>query len=127
MAAKYRRSKTLCIGGLLCAVAILSSGRATAQQADNRASIELFENKIRPVLVERCFKCHSTASNKSKGGLKPDSRDHVLKGGASGRAVIPGNPEGSLLIRAIRRIDADLKMPPGETNHLTPAQVEDFV
>jgi hypothetical protein len=69
-----------------------------------------FEEKVRPLLVERCFPCHSRAT-KQKGGLLLDSRQSILKGGDSGPAVVPGDPEKSLLIRAVRYND-ELKMPP---------------
>ena len=72
---------------------------------------EFFEKKIRPVLVERCYSCHSTPSGKRKGGLLLDSRDNILKGGDSGAAAVAGDPGKSLLLRAIMYSD-DLKMPP---------------
>ncbi|MGV3533932.1 MAG: DUF1549 domain-containing protein, partial [Chthoniobacteraceae bacterium] len=86
--------------------------------------IEFFEKKIRPVLSESCFKCHSTTGEKVKGGLVLDSRASLLKGGDSGPAVTPGNPDGSLLIQAIRYKDADMEMPPKKP--LTPEQVRDL-
>src|SRR5438874_9732820 len=122
----YRLSKPLFAGGILWVAAVLSIARAAAPKDNVNADIEFFENKIRPVLVERCYKCHSTASKKSKGGLKLDSRGQVLKGGDSGPAVIPGAPESSLLIRAIRRTETALMMPPPAEDKLTPAQVQDF-
>src|SRR5262245_44852361 len=65
--------------------------------------IEFFEKKIRPILVEHCYGCHSTASKKLKGGLLLDSREGIRKGGESGRpSVVPGKPEESLLIQAVR-------------------------
>jgi hypothetical protein len=73
--------------------------------------IEFFERKIRPVLVEQCYKCHSTQAGKSKGGLTLDTKEAVLKGGDTGPAVVPGNVEKSLLLAALRQ-DGDLKMPP---------------
>ncbi len=79
----------------------------------DREGIEFFERKIRPVLVDRCYSCHSAQAEKLKGGLHLDSRAGVLKGGESGDpAVVPGEPDKSLLIRAIRYADEDLKMPP---------------
>src|SRR5436305_5824605 len=75
--------------------------------------IEFFEKKIRPVLVENCFKCHSASSEKLKGALKLDSREAALAGGDSGKpAIVPGEPEKSLLIEAVRYGNADLQMPP---------------
>jgi hypothetical protein len=71
-----------------------------------------FELKIRPVLVEACFKCHGGA--KTSHGLRVDSRDAILKGGTGGPAIVPGEPDRSLLIRAIRHASDDLQMPPGK-------------
>ncbi len=73
---------------------------------------EFFEQKIRPVLVERCYKCHSAESEKIKGGLLLDTRDGLLKGGETGPALVPGDPEKSLLAQAIRYLDPNLQMPP---------------
>jgi hypothetical protein len=73
---------------------------------------ELFESRIRPALVEHCYKCHSAASGKSEGGLRLDTRDGLLKGGDNGAALVPSKPAESLLIRAVRYTDPDLKMPP---------------
>jgi hypothetical protein len=73
---------------------------------------EFFESKVRPVLARHCYKCHSAESTKIKGELLLDTRDGVLQGGKSGPAIIPGDPEKSLLIRAIRYEDPDLQMPP---------------
>ena len=76
-----------------------------------RDQTDFFENKIRPVLADNCYKCHSTLAEKVKGGLLLDSRESVLKGGDSGPAIVPGDPEASLLIKAIRYTDPDLQMP----------------
>ena len=74
---------------------------------------DFFELRIRPVLIEQCFQCHSEAANELKSKLHLDSREGVLLGGASGTpALIPGKPEASLLINAIKHADADLTMPP---------------
>jgi hypothetical protein len=70
-----------------------------------------FEQKIRPLLAERCFKCHGDAE-KPKGGLRLISRKGWELGGDTGPAVVPGKPETSLLIKAVRYADTDLQMPP---------------
>jgi hypothetical protein len=86
---------------------------------------EFFEKRIRPVLVEHCYKCHSLESGKDKGGLRVDSRDALVHGGGSGPAVVPGDPAKSLLLAAIRQADPDTAMPPtGEP--LPPEVVKDF-
>jgi len=77
------------------------------------ASLEeatFFETNIRPLLLERCAECHS--EKKQKGGLRLDSKSAWQKGGESGAAIAPGDPDSSLLIKAIRYIDKDLQMPP---------------
>jgi hypothetical protein len=76
------------------------------------SEVEFFEKKIRPLLSDHCFECHSAQAKKLKGGLRLDTREGLLKGGPGGPAVVPGKPEQSLLLRAIRWIDDDLKMPP---------------
>jgi hypothetical protein len=75
------------------------------------AQLDFFENKIRPVLADNCYKCHSTFAEKVKGGLLLDSREALFKGGDSGAVIVPGDPEKSLLIKAVRYTDPDLQMP----------------
>jgi hypothetical protein len=76
-----------------------------------QADADYFEKKIRPVLVERCYSCHSVAAGKHKGGLLLDSRAAILKGGDSGPAATAGDPENSFLLRAVRYTE-EFKMPP---------------
>jgi Protein of unknown function (DUF1553)/Protein of unknown function (DUF1549)/Planctomycete cytochrome C len=88
--------------------------------------IEFFEKKIRPVLTEHCFKCHSAEAEKAgklKGRLLLDSRDGVLKGGETGPAIVTGKPAESRLIQALR-YDGDVRMPPN--GRLPDAVVTDF-
>ena len=73
---------------------------------------EPFENKIRPLFADNCYTCHSQKAEKIKGGLRLDTPEMVLKGGSSGPVIIPGNPDASLLIKAVRYGDPDLQMPP---------------
>src|SRR5580704_12079968 len=79
---------------------------------DQAEGIAFFESRIRPVLVEHCYKCHSVGAAKPKGGLLLDSRKTIRAGGDSGPAVVPGDPGASLLLTAISHSDPDLKMPP---------------
>jgi Protein of unknown function (DUF1553)/Protein of unknown function (DUF1549)/Planctomycete cytochrome C len=98
--------------------------RAAPEVAPSKEGLEFFEKHIRPVLVERCYKCHSEGE-KVKGKLRLDSREGVLKGGESGSAaVVPGEPEKSVLIQAIRYSHEDLQMPPKEP--LSKAEVAAF-
>lgn len=71
-----------------------------------------FESRIRPVLAEKCYACHSAESGKSKGGLLLDTREGIRTGGDTGAAIVPGDLEKSLLIQAIRWHDEDTGMPP---------------
>jgi hypothetical protein len=80
--------------------------------AITEAQEQFFETKIRPVLTTHCGKCHSSTAEKLRGGLHLDSREGIRQGGDSGPAIVPGHPEESLLLRAIRYSDEDLQMPP---------------
>ena len=73
--------------------------------------VEFFEKRIRPILAQNCYECHSSAT-KAKAGLALDTREALLAGGNSGEAIEPGKPEASLLIKAVRRADPKLVMPP---------------
>ena len=88
------------------------------------AGVRFFEEKIRPVLTARCYVCHGAAAAKPQGGLRLDSRDDLRKGGNSGSPVVAGDPDASLLIKALRYTDPNLKMPPGKS--LAPEVVADF-
>jgi len=85
-------------------------GAATAEPTKEQAAF--FESKIRPVLADNCYKCHSLEKGKSKGGLTLDTKAGVLKGGEIGPVVVPGKPEESPLIKAVNYHDKDLQMPP---------------
>ena len=81
-------------------------------RAEDSAGIEFFEKRIRPVLIEHCYECHSAEAKKVKGKLRLDSREAVLRGGEIGPAIIEGKPMESLLICAVQYHDKDLQMPP---------------
>jgi hypothetical protein len=107
-------------GLLLFALAPLA-----AAAAPDSAGIEFFEKKIRPLFVEHCYKCHSVQAEKLKGGLLLDTREGLLKGGDTGPAIVPGDPEKSLLIKAVRYTDENLQMPP-KNQKLMPEQIADL-
>ena len=92
------------------ALGLASLGGVTAQGAD--AGVEFFEKNIRPVLVERCYECHSAKAKKTKGGLAMDTKAGLLKGGDAGPALIAGDPDGSRIIEAVRYKNQDMQMPP---------------
>ena len=96
---------------VIALLAVTSSGglrSPLAQAAEPVVDNEFFEKKVRPLLLAHCTNCHGT--EKQKGGLRLDSRTAMLKGGDNGPAVVPGDPEKSLLVRLIR-YDGDIKMP----------------
>src|SRR6266542_1692453 len=86
--------------------------------------VEFFEKKIRPVLAEHCYSCHSAYAKKQRGGLLLDNKDAVLKGGDTGPALVPKKPKDSLLIKALQYDDAELRMPP--KGKLPDAVIADF-
>jgi hypothetical protein len=88
----------------------------------DRAGLELFESKIRPVLVEHCYECHSASAKQLEGELRLDSRDAMRRGGPSGPAVVPGNAAESVLLSALRH--EDFEMPP--TGKLSDRVIDDF-
>ncbi len=94
-----------CLALLATALSTLSANAA----APTPAQVEFFEKHIRPVLAAECYECHSSAKKKS--GLVLDTRDGLLKGGASGPAIVPGQPDSSLLLQALRHTHPTLKMP----------------
>lgn len=105
---------TLALGGIFLAASQRQAQTATQPQEPSREGLEFFEKKIRPALTENCYACHSEKSKRPQGGLLLDSIEAMLKGGASGQpAIVPGDPEKSLLIKAIRHTDAKLQMPMG--------------
>ena len=83
----------------------------TGRAAVSSEAIEHFESKVRPLLIENCYECHS-AEHKIKGGLRLDHRAGWETGGDSGPTIVPGDPDASLIARAISYTDRDLKMPP---------------
>lgn len=83
--------------------------RPGAQAGLSTETVEFFESKIRPVLVESCYSCHGP--DKQKNGLRLDSREAALKGGEHGPAIVAGNIESSLLLKAVA-YEGELKMPP---------------
>src|SRR4051794_14612656 len=90
---------------------VLAAGPASAAPPAD-AGTEFFEKKVRPVLAQHCYQCHSAQAKKLKGGLALDSRDGTRKGGETGPAVVPGKPDDSLLVKAVRYTHEGLKMPP---------------
>jgi len=114
-------SAVLLVGGFIGGF-VRAGSPAPSDDRPTPQELEFFEAKVRPLLAERCFKCHGAA--KSKSGLRLDSRATLLAGGERGAAAVPGNPDESLLVQAVRRA-GELKMPP--TGALDDAEVATLV
>ena len=95
---------------------LVTCEQVVSQRADdvtakfNPSQIEFFENEIRPILVDHCLQCHGADKTRIRGGLWLTSRESMLEGGDSGPAIVPGNPQESLLIQSVH-YDA-FEMPP---------------
>ena len=109
------------LAGLLAAASGLAQGPSPAAPTVDPAALRFFETKVRPLLAENCFKCHGP--EKQRAGLRLDVRATILKGGESGPAVVPGQPEKSLLIDAVNHGEA-VQMPP--TGKLPPQAIVDL-
>ncbi len=105
----------------LASLLAMLSPALQAQTTLNAASPDFFETKIRPVLAANCYSCHT---NSQLGGLRLDSLEAMVKGGKRGAAVVPGDPDKSLILKALHQTDPDLKMPP--TGKLKDAEIADL-
>jgi cytochrome c553 len=101
-------TRFLAVVGGLC-VAVAAPGAFAA--GEDPQGVEFFEKHIRPVLVAQCYQCHSASAKEIKGELRLDTREGLRKGGESGVVVVPGKPDESLLMKALRHEDG-LEMPP---------------
>ncbi len=95
---------------------------AAHAQSTPPVSSDFFEAKVRPVLANNCYSCHTDTS---MGGLRVDSREALLKGGGRGASIVPGDPDKSLMVAAIRQTDPKIKMPMG--GKLKDSEIEDIV
>ena len=93
------------------------------QQAVDADDAAFFETRIRPLLIKHCLECHGV--KKQESGLRLDSRAGWMRGGDSGPAIIPGEPDSSLVIKAVRHSDPDRRMP-ADRQKLTPRQIADL-
>jgi hypothetical protein len=96
---------------------------AQASTAPTADGLAFFEKKIRPVLTDKCYKCHSADSEKIKGGLVLDTRQGIRRGGDTAPAVVPGDLAGSLLVEALHYTNKDLQMPPEKSGGKLPDSV----
>ena len=107
---------------LLIAIGVTSGACGSLVYAQSNPKVEFFESKIRPVLVQHCYECHAADSKMLRGGLLVDSRQGLIEGGESGPAVVPGEPEESLLMSALRH--DGFEMPPQQK--LSQVIIDDF-
>ena len=111
LSARLRFSRTFV---LACAAAIVSTVTPTSvgqeQDADQHAGVALFESKIRTILVQHCYKCHSAKAKELQAGLYLDSPEGLRRGGDSGPVIDGNRPTDSLLLQALRYEDPE--MPP---------------
>ena len=105
---------------LACSLLASSFAVAADEATPSKEGLEFFEKNIRPILIDRCYECHSAEKNSSKGGLILDSRDGAYKGGDEGPSVVPGDLEKSLLIKAVQYTDPEFAMPPKKTGGKLP-------
>lgn len=109
--------------GLLIAVVVLSvSQLSAAEKQPNEQQIQFFEAKIRPLLIKHCYDCHGADEQES--GLRVDTFKGIAQGGKAGSLLVPGKPEQSLLITAVKYQASDLQMPPDEK--LSKQEIEDL-
>src|SRR5579864_5223452 len=94
--------------GIVIWVAITSGGALAANNSDD-AGVQFFESRIRPLLVENCYKCHSATAKKLKANLYLDSRVGILKGGDNGPAIVARRPDQSRMMEAISWSNPDLQ------------------
>ena len=97
---------------------VLLGARAGAVEFD-----AVFKDRVLPLLAKHCHECHSHAAKKSKNGLVLDSAAAILTGGEAGPAIVPGDPEKSLLLKAVRHTSPDLQMPPKGKAKLSEAEI----
>ncbi len=124
MLAKITTTLVNISAGLVVIFLVLAHASGAEPTGISQDGDDFFEKRIRPILADRCYKCHSAQAEKLKGGLRLDTREALLRGGESGPALVPGKVNESLLIRAIRYKDEHLQMPPKEK--LADTVVADF-
>jgi hypothetical protein len=108
------------------AIATLGFFNVNARGADGtgKDGLKFYREKIEPVLVSECHKCHSASAKQVRGNLKLDSRAAILQGGDTGPAVVPGKADESLIIQALKHLDG-LEMPPKQPR-LPASVIADF-
>jgi hypothetical protein len=103
---------------------LLATSHLYAESQPDSAKLEFFEKRVRPILSENCYGCHS-ANTKAAGDLRVDDLNGLLTGGNNGPAVVPGDPDKSLLIQRITHTEQRLLMPK-ESDPLNEGQIADL-
>ena len=119
---EFRGIEMRLIGWAVTIAVLIGAGVASAESEPTPDQLRFFESSIRPLFIEKCQECHGP--DKQWGSLRLDSRAKILGGGETGPAVVPGKPDESLLIKAVRRTDETLQMPPKES--LSARQIADL-
>src|SRR5690349_8365219 len=97
----------------LCASVLLEAALSVAPHAQfTPAQLDYYQQQVLPILTNNCYQCHSHEADKIKANFVLDSREGLLEGGESGPAIVPGAPDKSLLMKAVRHDTEDLQMPP---------------
>ena len=104
------------------AIEVAPKGALAQENPAAPDQLRFFETSIRPLLVDQCQKCHGP--QKQKAELRLDSRARILKGGENGPAAVPGQPDKSLLLKAVRHVNGTPKMPDGKK--LTDREIADL-
>lgn len=91
------------VRSLVLVVYVFVAAQLLAEEAERDAA--WYERHIRPLLAQHCYACHSAQAKVPRSGLRLDVREGWLRGGQRGAAIVPGQPEHSLLIRAVKRTD----------------------
>jgi hypothetical protein len=119
---KQRIGSSCRIAALVLSAGMITSSAQIVHKSITPEQLEFFEKNIRPVLVEHCYECHSEEKGKNRGELTLDTRDGIRAGGDRGPAVVPGKPDDSILINAIRQT-GQLRMPPDSRGGILPDDV----
>jgi len=123
---RLRMVSAACLAGVGVALLGAGVGGGEVGKESDPTATEFFESRVRPLLVDRCLKCHGT--DKQSAGLRLDSREAILSGGDTGPAIVPGKSSESLLIQAVAHTHAEIKMPPkGRLNQTEIANLRRWV
>src|SRR5262245_16132151 len=114
---------TRCSGTLGLVIVSAAVGQVAGSAAPASEGVEYFEERVRPIVAEQCYSCHGPMRQRS--GLRLDSLEALRQGGDRGPALVPEDPDKSLLIRAVRYTDEELRMPP--KSRLSEEQIQDLI